>query len=355
MFKNSISQQGGKWSKRNFIFLLHQGRKNVSFSSVQECDGKHSHFKGFGPIQKWKVPPFFPLCLVLWPGSCTHATCCFTCSPPAEQQCCPVPKQLLFWDEGRPPRNLNRGAWESGKRKKIWFYHLCSETSWALGRPAPKLLSLSFHCNLCTSIKSWILILCCSFNSYPFNPQPCNTAPHLLFPCKRRKKIPLKAQDCLGELNTVIVSLDQRLQGWKSPGASIAVTSVGLAWGNLCLCLCCAVTQAGSQSEITSKGGLEQSTVLYWRRLCMGIHFLLSVLLKGDDLLQKDHSKHLGRSNIASELFTKQSWMKALKPVTTAHSFIFHFCWLKNISYFLVLYEVIFSSDFYSTLIISFF
>lgn len=193
MFKNSISQQGGKWSKRNFIFLLHQGRKNVSFSSVQECDGKHSHFKGFGPIQKWKVPPFFPLCLVLWPGSCTHATCCFTCSPPAEQQCCPVPKQLLFWDEGRPPRNLNRGAWESGKRKKIWFYHLCSETSWALGRPAPKLLSLSFHCNLCTSIKSWILILCCSFNSYPFNPQPCNTAPHLLFPCKRRKKNPSKS------------------------------------------------------------------------------------------------------------------------------------------------------------------
>lgn len=74
-----------EWSKSYFIFHSHQVWKNVSNSSVQKCDGKHSHFTGFGPIQKWKIPPFFPLCFVLWPGSCTHATFCFTCSPPVEQ------------------------------------------------------------------------------------------------------------------------------------------------------------------------------------------------------------------------------------------------------------------------------
>lgn len=44
----------------------------------------------------------------------------------------------------------------------------------------------------------------------------------------------------------------------------------------------------------------------------MGIHFLLSVLLKGDDLLQKDRSKQLGSSNIASELFTNKAEWKSL-------------------------------------------
>lgn len=99
----------------------------------------------------------------------------------------------------------------------------------------------------------------------------------------------------------------------------------------------CACASARLAEKLTAslkspvKEGLNKVQFLYWRRLCIGIHFLLSVLLKGDDLLQKDCSKQLGRSNIASELLTKQSWVKALKSVTPTHSLIFQFCWFKKI------------------------
>jgi len=34
----------------------------------------------------------------------------------------------------------------------------------------------------------------------------------------------------------------------------------------------------------------------------MGVHFLLSILLKGDNLFQRDRNKQLGSSNISKHL-----------------------------------------------------
>lgn len=166
-------------------------------------------------------------------------------------------------------------------------------------------------------------------------------------------------QDCLGRFKTLTDKIQQNslqlLESFLMP----PLPSPAWGWHKGTCARASAVLMQRLTASLKSptKVCSNKTPFLYWSRSCMGIHFLLSILLKGDNLLQRDHNKQLGSSNILKHLnclLSEAEWKPLNQSQVLILSFFDFILSLKMCqSYFSFLYGVISSSNFYSTFMVS--